>query len=105
MKNLDDIKKKINIIEANSFKDKLIGLMFKKKKLDYGLLLKNTNGIHTFFMFQNIDIILLDKNYKIIKTIENLKPCKIILPKKNVKHTLELPKYTIRKNYFNIDPK
>lgn len=93
MNNLNDIKKNINVIEANTFKQKLIGLMFKKKKIDYSLLLNNTNGIHTFFMFQSIDVALLDKDYNVVKMIKNVKPWRVILPKKNVKHTLELPKH------------
>lgn len=94
MKNNHNVNENIKIKVANTFSQKLIGLMFKKEKLNYGLLLTNTNGIHTFFMFQNIDVILLDKDYNIVKTIENLKPWKIVLPKKNVKHTLELPTNT-----------
>lgn len=85
------INDKLKIIEAETFFSKLMGLMFKRKKINYGLLLKNTNGIHTFFMFQNIDVILLNKDYKPIKLYENLKPWRIILPKKYVKHTLEVP--------------
>lgn len=91
MKNINEIKKSIKIIEATTFKQKLIGLMFKKKPINYGLLLKNTNGIHTFFMYQNIDVYLLDKDYNVIESIRNIKPWRIILPKKNVTHTLELP--------------
>lgn len=81
----------IDIIVASTFKQKLLGLMFRKEKINYGLLLKNTNGIHTFFMFQNIDVVLLDKDFRVIDVIRNVKPWRIILPKKNVKHTLELP--------------
>lgn len=83
--------KNIEIKEANAFISRFIGLMFKKNT-NYALLLKNTNGIHTFFMFQNIDVYLLDNNYNIIKTYKNIKPWRIILPKKGVKHTLEIPK-------------
>ena len=88
----------IKIKEANSFMSRLKGLMFKKKKIDYGLLLRNTNGIHTFFMFQSIDVILLDKDFNIIDSISDIKPWRVILPKKLVKHTLELPSGTISKN-------
>ena len=87
---ITDKYKDIKIKEAKTFWSKFKGLMLKKN-IDYGLLLKNTNGIHTFFMLDNIDVILLDKDYKVIKIIENVKPWRIILPKKNVKHTLELP--------------
>lgn len=84
------LKKDIEIKEADSFLKKLMGLSFKKD-FNYGLLFKNTNGIHTFFMRQNIDVVLFDNDYNIIKVYYNVKPLKIILPKKNVKHTLELP--------------
>ena len=78
------------IKEANSFYNKFMGLMFKKN-INYGLLLKNTNGIHTFFMRENIDVILYDKDMNVVKEIKNVKPWRVILPKKGVKHTLEIP--------------
>ena len=64
MNNLNDIKKNINVIEANTFKQKLIGLMFKKKKIDYSLLLNNTNGIHTFYTFPYFLAFLLKRYLK-----------------------------------------
>lgn len=80
---------KMEIKEANTFIKKLKGLMFKKD-LDYILKLK-TNGIHTFFMRINIDVILTDENNKILYIYRNLKPNKIILPKRKVKNTYETP--------------
>lgn len=89
-------KKHIKIIECKSFFKRLMGFMFKKKTIDYGLLFDKCSSIHTFFMFQKIDVILLDKDNNIIKTYEALKPNRIILPKKNVKKVLELPINTIK---------
>ena len=40
-------------------------------------------------MFQNIDVIMTDKTNKILYTYENIKPNRIILPKKNVYYTYE----------------
>lgn len=80
----------LEIREADSFFKRFVGLMFKKN-FNYGLFFKNTNGIHTFFMFTNIDVVLFDENYNIISIYKNVKPWKIILPQKKVKHTLELP--------------
>ena len=79
----------MKIIEAKTFSQKLKGLMFQKE-FNYILKLK-TNGIHTFFMKTNIDVILTDKNNKILYIYKNLKPNKIILPKKHVKYTYEMP--------------
>lgn len=79
----------INVKLCNNFKDRLLGLMFKKEKLDYGLCFPKCNSIHTFFMKQNIDIFMTDKNNKVIYIKKNLKPWKVILPKKNVYYTYE----------------
>lgn len=84
----------MEVKEAKTFTQKLKGLMFQKK-FDYILKFK-TNGIHTFFMKTNIDVILTDKNGKIMYIYRNLKPNKIILPKKGVKYTFEMPV-----NYLN----
>ena len=76
---------------ANKFIDKLIGLMFKKN-INYGLLIENCKSIHTFFMLENIDVILLDKNYEILKIDKNVKPNKVIIYKtKKRTNILELP--------------
>ncbi len=74
---------------ADTFIKKLKGLMFVKN-FDYILKFK-CNGIHTFFMKTNIDVILTDKKNKILHIYRNLKPWKIILPKKNVVFTYEMP--------------
>ncbi|MBR3229987.1 MAG: DUF192 domain-containing protein [Bacilli bacterium] len=79
----------MKIKEANTFLKKLKGLTFIKE-FDYILKFK-TNGIHTFFMKTNIDVILTDKNNNILYIYKNLKPNKIILPKRKVKYTYEMP--------------
>ena len=66
-----------------------------KKNFDYILKIR-CNGVHTFFMKTNIDIILTDKNNIILYIYKNVAPWKIILPKKNVYYTYEAPV-----NYLN----
>lgn len=85
----------IEVNECNSFLAKLMGFMFKKN-FSYGLKLR-CNGIHTFFMFENIDVVLTDKNDNVLFVFENLKPNRIILPKKNVYYTYEFPSGSIKK--------
>jgi len=92
--------KKIPLYEANTFYKKLMGFMFKKN-INYALLFRNCNGIHTFFMKEEIDVILTDKNNNILYLYPNLKKWKIILPKKNVYNTYELPKNTIKNLKIN----
>ena len=94
-------KLNINIKICNKFHDRLFGLMFKKN-INYGLCFPKCNSIHTFFMFENIDVIMTDKNYNILYIYKNLNPNKIILPKKNVYYTFELP---TNKFDFNINDK
>lgn len=77
------------IKEAKTFFQKLKGLMFKKN-FDYILKFK-TNGIHTFFMKIKIDVVLTDKNGNILYIYKSLKPNRIILPKKHVTYTYEMP--------------
>lgn len=93
--------KEIPLHVADNYFKRLKGLMFKKN-IDYALIFKKCNGIHTFFMKEEIDIILTDKNNNILYTYTNLKPWKIILPKKNVYNTYELPKGSITKKIKSI---
>lgn len=87
----------IEIIEAKGIFNRFKGFMFVRKKINNGLLFKKCNAIHTLFMFQPIDVIMTDINNNILYTYKNLKPYKIILPKKNVYHTYELPIGSISK--------
>lgn len=85
----------IKIKEAKSFRDRLMGLMFKKN-ITYGLLFKNCKSIHTFFMKEEIDVVATDKNDNIIKTYKNVKPWKILFAPKGTKKIYELPKKTLK---------
>ncbi len=85
------INENLNVKIAESFKEKFFGLM-GKKNFRYGLLLENTNGIHTFFMRQKIYVVLLDKDYNILFR-DYVKPWRVLFPKKGVFYTLELPYY------------
>lgn len=88
--------KEINLITCSTFFSRLKGFMFTTN-IDKALVFNHCNSIHTFFMKQNIDVILCNKNNEILYYYNNLTPNKIILPKKNVSKIFELPP-----NYFNI---
>lgn len=97
----DDMKliynnKDINIINCKSFYSRFKGFMFQKD-IKNALLFNNCNSIHTFFMKCNIDVIMCDKENNIIYYYNNLGKNKVILPKKKVYKTIELPV-----NYFDI---
>lgn len=92
---------KIKVYYVDKFYNRFIGLMFKKN-VDYCLCFPKCNSIHTFFMLESIDVIMTDKDNNILYTYKNLKPWKVILPKRNVYYTYEFPNNYIEKNDYQI---
>ncbi|MDO4963405.1 MAG: DUF192 domain-containing protein [bacterium] len=86
--NIDN--KMVNITVCKNIFKRFKGFMFCKK-IDKILCFPKCNSIHTFFMFKSIDVIMTDKNFKILYIYKNFKPWKIILPKKNAYYTFEFP--------------
>ena len=91
--------KEIELIECKSFYSRLKGFMFKKN-INHALLFNRCNSIHTFFMKENIDVIMCDKDNYILYFYKNLPKNRIILPKKKVKKVYETPS-----EYFDINMK
>jgi len=89
-----------SVKKCDKFNDKLIGFMFKKNLLNYGLLFNNCS-IHTFFCFQPLDIIMIDNNNNIL-VYENVLPNRIILKKKNIKYILEFSSGLLNLNDIEI---
>lgn len=85
-------KYKVNLM--NTFYKRLKGLMFKKEPITQIYLFPRCSSIHTYFMKQNIDICILDRNYKVVYIKENLKPNKILIKKGY--YTLEMPLKTAK---------
>ena len=88
--------KDIDIYERKSFLERLKGFMFKKK-FDYAIFFNKCNSIHTFFMKENIDVIMCDNDNKVLFVYKDLTKNKIILPKKGVRKVFETPS-----GYFDI---
>lgn len=91
----------IDVKYCNNIFNRFLGLMFKKN-IDKCLCFPRCNSIHTFLMLKSIDVIMTDKDYNILYIYKNLKPYKIILPKKHVYYTFELPS---NKFNFNVNEK
>jgi hypothetical protein len=63
---------------ADTFFKKASGLLGKKEfSKGQALILRRCNCIHTFFMRFPIDVVFVDKNNRIIKTLANFKPFRI----------------------------
>jgi len=89
--------KSIELIECKSFYSRFRGFM-GKTNINYAIMFKNCNSIHTFFMKENIDVIFCDKNNNILYYYPNLRKNKVILPKRKVSIIYELPI-----NYFKFE--
>lgn len=80
---------KFNVDIANNYKKRLFGLM-GKKNIKKGLFFPKTRSIHTFFMKENIDVIMINKENKIVYYEKSVKKNRVII-KKEAYHTIELP--------------
>ncbi len=86
-------KKKI----ADTFLKRAVGLMFRFKEIDYGLIFdmkyesKERSSIHMFFVFFKINVLFLDSYKKVVDTKKELKPFCLYTPKKQARYVVELP--------------
>lgn len=85
---------------AESFIDRSFGLLIKTNPRN--LLFKTRFGIHTFFLKEPIDVIILDSQMRVIKIKENLQPNRLFFwnPKFNI--TIELRNQTLNQSRIKI---
>lgn len=79
---------------VSNFFTKFRGLMLKNKKdfnIGDGLLFTDCSSIHMFFMRFPIDVIFMDKHFKITKIVKGLKINHFSIAPKSTFYTLELP--------------
>jgi uncharacterized membrane protein (UPF0127 family) len=90
---------------ANSFWSRLIGLLGRKTITEgEGLLLDRCQAIHTNGMRFPLDVLSLDKDLRILRTIENLQPFRIRILT-NAAFVLELPTATINRTQTVVGDK
>ncbi len=77
------------VFVASSFTKKLFGYMLRNKPQHNAILFEKCNSIHTFLMRFPIDVIFLDKNFRVIKYISKMEKGKAIWPVKNAVYVLE----------------
>jgi uncharacterized protein len=81
---------------ADSFVGRLIGLLGKRSlKPDSGVWIVPANAIHTVGMLFSFDVVMIDKNYRVVSVKELVKPFRIIFPKLRAESVIELPAHTI----------
>lgn len=85
------------VTATNTF-SRMLGLMFSEKLPDCdGFLISPCNSIHTFFMRYSLDVLFLDKNFKIVKVIYDLTPWKMTWIYFKSRHVLEMKAGTMKK--------
>lgn len=99
--------KKVIVVDelkiAGSFKERLIGLMFKSRiGKNEGLLILSCNSIHTCFMRFAIDVVFIDIDCRVIFIKERIKPWRSSGFVRKAYMTLELPEGTIAKKNISI---
>jgi len=67
-----------------------------------GLWLRPCQGIHTFWMFFPIDAIFLDRELRIVRLVENLRPFRLTRPHFAAHSVLELESGTITSHRLKV---
>lgn len=88
----------VELIELKSLREKTSGAIIFSKK---ALILNTRFGIHSFFVKNPLDIIILDKGNK-VKLIKNLKPNRIFVWNPKFSKVLELPNGSVDNLKLNI---
>ena len=79
------------------------GLLGKSELREgHGIHLLKCNSIHTFFMGFDIDVIVLDHSNVVLKTVERLKPYRIVIGGRGGKSIVELPSGTVSRGGIKV---
>lgn len=95
------IELKVKILKG--LKEKAIGLIGSKNP--HAVLIKTRFGIHTFGLKFPIDVLILDREDRVVKIAKNLKQNKILVWPPNYNKVIELPKGEIDRNQIKIGDK
>ena len=84
---------------ADSMLSRLVGLLGKRFLMpDSGVWIIPANAIHTIGMLFAFDLVLIDKNFKVVGLRELVRPFKVTRPNFRAESVLELPAHTIFKS-------
>ncbi|MBR2245955.1 MAG: hypothetical protein IJ880_02820 [Bacilli bacterium] len=84
-------RKKYKIVELTKFWDRFKGLKFNLEKLDHIIKFPHKKFVSTDFICQKIDIILTDKDEKILYIYDEFETEKYIFPKRKVYNVYFFP--------------
>jgi uncharacterized protein len=88
---------------ADTFLTRLFGLLGKSSLEDgAGLLIRPSSGVHTMWMRFAIDVVALDKDFRVLKTWQRLRPWRVTPVSLKTHCVLELAPGQIQ--HHNIEP-
>lgn len=84
------------VVLANTFFTRLRGLIGRRRLAPADALwLRPCNGVHTWWMHYAIDVIFLDRELRIVKLVENMRPFRLTAPHRAARSVLEMSVHTI----------
>ena len=88
--------KNIKLEEKTTFKEKFKSLRFNFKVLDHAIKFTKKRFFNTVFFVQRVDIVLTDKDDKIIDLLENVKSEKYFIHKRKTYNIYLLPLNSVK---------
>jgi uncharacterized membrane protein (UPF0127 family) len=89
--------------EAVGFFQRFVGLMGKRRlEKNEGLWMARCRAIHTFWMKFPLDVVFLDKDLIVKKTVTGLRPFRPVVSCRHADGVLELPEGTIERARIQI---
>jgi uncharacterized membrane protein (UPF0127 family) len=77
---------------ATSLRDRTVGLLATPSLAPgEGLLIERTQSIHMFFMRFAIDVIFVDRQARVTRTVADLRPWRVVWWARGARDCLELP--------------
>src|SRR5215472_18945961 len=88
---------------ADSIFGRLVGLLGKRSlEPDGGVWICPANAIHTIGMLFSFDLVLIDKDFKVVGLREMVRPFRLTRPNFRAESVLELPAHTIFKSRTEV---
>ena len=88
---------------ADSIFGRLVGLLGRRSlQPDSGVWIVPANAVHTIGMLFSFDLVLIDKDFRVVGLRELVRPFRITWPERRAESVLELPAHTIFRSRTQI---
>lgn len=88
---------------ADSIFGRLVGLLGRRSlQPDSGVWIVPANAVHTIGMLFSFDLVLIDKDFKVVGLRELVRPFRVTWPQRHAESVLELPAHTIFRSRTQI---